>query len=77
MILMKQEPAKPDQRDQDVAIVRSMLLSTFAGLIAVVVLAALASTSDIGTTAAIGISVIGGIVTASISATAVYLRQRR
>jgi hypothetical protein len=59
------------------AVLQILVWATFAGLATVIILAILAATSDIGATATIGISAVGGIVTASIGAIAAYLRWRR
>jgi hypothetical protein len=73
----RNQKTRPVRPDPEAVVVKAIVMSTMAGLATVIVLAGLATISSIGATATVGISAVGGIVTASISAIAVYLRRRR
>jgi hypothetical protein len=68
--------SRDQDRGDDLAVFRSVLLAAIAGLAAVVALAALSVAGNLGLTAGIGISAVATIVSAAMGVAAAYFRRR-
>jgi hypothetical protein len=73
----RRRPGKKDDQQKPPVVVRLTFVTGFAGLGSVVALTALAALTGHETTAAVGVTAVGAIVTAVVAAGVSYLRKGR